>query len=71
MKHHAGDLVWVDFCGREHRGEVVRESNGWVMCRILVDAIWDYGSITARLDPESTVCVPSSRVRHADPTCTK
>lgn len=68
MKYTHGELVIVDFCGREHPGEVVRESNGWVMCRIMVDPLWDYGGISPRMDPVSTVCVSHSRVRHADPT---
>lgn len=70
MKYDPGTEVMVDFCGREHVGEVIRESNGWVMCRIVVDdPQWDYGSIGPRLDPISTVCVPHSRVRHAELTC--
>ena len=56
----------VAFGGRDHSGEVIRHSNGWVVCRIVTDPLWDYGSLSARLDPVSTVCVRETDVRHAE-----
>lgn len=64
-KFNPGDDVIVDFGGECH-GEVIRQSNGYVMAVIAVDPEADYGSVTARLDPHSTVCVPEGRVRLAD-----
>jgi len=61
-----GDEVIVKFSGKDHPGEVISHNRGWVMCRILLDPLWDYGSITARLDPEPVVCVKDVFVRHAD-----
>lgn len=58
-----GQDVTVEFCGRDHVGEVLRHSGSWVMCRILIDPAWDYGSVGARLDPQPIVCVPAKRVR--------
>lgn len=55
----------VDVKGREHPGEVLEQRSGYVMCRIIIDPLWDYGR-TTWLDPEPTVCVPLARVRHAD-----
>lgn len=58
MTFKRGDDVSVAFSGRRHRGEVLSHHNGWVMCHIRIDdPLWDYGSISARLDPTSTVCV--------------
>jgi hypothetical protein len=67
-KFKTGELVTVRFQGRTHRGEVfaVSKTAGYVMCRIIRDPLWDYGSINARLDPEPTVCVKESDVQHAD-----
>jgi hypothetical protein len=50
----------------EHRAEVVRHSNGWVLAVIAIDPLWDYGRQGARLVPHSTVCVPEKRVKHAE-----
>lgn len=67
-KFKNGELVTVRFQGRNHPGEVIAVSKrtGYVMCRVIRDPLWDYGSINARLDPEPTVCVKESDVRHAD-----
>jgi hypothetical protein len=67
-KFKTGQVVVVRFQGRKHQGEVIAVSKrtGYVMCRIIRDPLWDYGSINARLDPEPTVCVKDSDVRHAD-----
>lgn len=66
MKYGKGDDVIVEFGGLEHQGEVISHSAGYVMVRILADPAADYGSITPRLDPEPTVCVKDTKVRHAD-----
>ena len=65
-KFSVGDDVVVDFAGIQHQGEVIEQRrSGYVMVRIiLADPAWDYGSIGARLDPESTVCVKLTNVRH-------
>lgn len=65
MIYSSGDDVVVEFEGREHSGEVVRHTGGYVMCLIDIDPEWDYGSLSARLDPRSTVCVRESNVRRA------
>jgi hypothetical protein len=65
VKFNAGEDVMVDFAGIEHQGEVINQRSGYVMVRIILsDPAWDYGSIGARLDPEPTVCVKETHVRH-------
>lgn len=61
-----GDDVIVDFGGLDHPGEVISQSSGYVMVRILAEPTADYGSISSMLDPEPTVAVKESKVRHAD-----
>lgn len=63
---HPGDDVVVAFEGIEHAAEVIGTSvhSGYVMCRIAVDPLGDYGSISARLSPQSIVCVQPGAVRH-------
>lgn len=68
MTFQRGEDVIVEFDGQEHQGEVVRQSHGYVMCQIIIDPLWDYGSQSPRLDPISTVMVPEKNVRHADQT---
>lgn len=63
-KFRPGDDVIVTFDGQESPGEVIRADHGWVMCNILVDPQDDYGNITARMAPQSTVCVKEVDVRH-------
>ena len=65
-KFAAGSDVIVDFEGRDHKGEVLHHSNGWVLAVLAIDPMWDYGSQSSRLNPHSTVCVPEKRVRHTD-----
>jgi hypothetical protein len=65
-KFKRGDDVLVDFGGLVHRGEVISQSAGYVMARILSDPVWDYGNMSPRLDPEPTVCVKETRVRKAE-----
>ena len=65
MTFNAGDDVLVDFDGIEHPGEVLWQSRGWVVCVVQIDPDADYGRITPRLAPRSTVCVQEKRVRHA------
>lgn len=64
-KYQPGEDVIVQFDGQEHQGEVIRQSRGFVMCQIIIDPSWDYGSQGPRLDPVSTVLVPEKNVRHA------
>ncbi|OHU51492.1 hypothetical protein BKG82_23125 [Mycobacteroides chelonae] len=61
-----GDDVIVDFEGLEHNGHVERADSGWILCTIETDWAYDYGSITARMGPHQTVCVPQARVRLRD-----
>ena len=65
-KFSAGDDVIVDFGGLEHVGEVIHQSSGYVMVRITSDPVADYGSISSMIDPQPTVAVKESKVRHAD-----
>ena len=58
-----GDAVRVEFMDVDCEGIVLRHSSGYVMAQVLIpDVEVDFGSITARLDPRPTVCVPESRV---------
>jgi len=59
-----GDDVVVNFDGVESRGEVLRVSNGYVLCNIDIDPEGDYGQLTSRLATRSTVCVKESNVRY-------
>lgn len=67
MKFNRGDDVLVDFGGLEHKGEVISQSAGYVMARILADPTADYGDVTPRLDPQPTVCVKETKVRLVSP----
>ena len=59
--------VIVEFDGLEHRGIVEQKmGKGWVRCKIRIDPLADYGSITARMGVTSVVCVREQDVRHAD-----
>lgn len=62
----SGDDVIVDFGGLDHQGEVISQSSGYVMVRILADPTADYGGISSMLDPQPTVAVKESKVRHAN-----
>ena len=64
-KLHPGEDIYVQFKGLEHRAEVIDHRSGYVMCRIQIDPTWDYGK-TDWVDPEPTVCVKESHVRHAE-----
>lgn len=63
-RFNTGDDVIVTFDGQDSPGEVLRASSGWVMCTIVVDPEYDYGNISARMAPQSTVCVKEVNVRH-------
>lgn len=58
-----GDDVWVDFEGLEHAGTIEKIDHGWARCKIITDPEWDYGSITARIAPYTTVAVQTTRIR--------
>jgi hypothetical protein len=66
-KFKPGDDVIVELKGRDHQGEVIEQRGGYVMCRVHIDPVWDYGS-TSWVDPEQTVCRPESSVRHKGDT---
>jgi hypothetical protein len=60
-----GDAVIVEFQGVECEGIVIRQSSitGFVMARIAIpDVEVDFGSISPRMDPQPTVCVPECKV---------
>jgi hypothetical protein len=63
--YQPGDDVVVTFDGVEHAGEVERVENGFIRCRISIETVSDYGNITPRLAPQSTVCVRRDHVRPA------
>ena len=65
-KFSEGDDIIIDFKGVEGPGEVIRESNGWVMALVHIDPETDWGQVGPQLDPRSTVCVPEKRVKHAE-----
>lgn len=68
-RYQPGDDIIVEFHGNEFPGEVVRHSthSGYVMAVITItDPELDLGSISARLDPQPTVCVPEAKIRPAD-----
>ena len=65
-KFQPGDDVIIDFKGVDVPGEVMRQSNGWVMAVVTIDPEADWGSEGPRLDPQSTICVPDGRVRHTE-----
>lgn len=66
-RHLPGDDVIVTFEDREARGVVLTHLRGYVMATIEIDPEYDYGSITARMAPHSTVCVREGDVRLATP----
>ena len=61
-----GDDVIVSYDGEDCPGEVINYTNGWVLARVLIDPVTDYGSVTDRLSPISNVMVRESEVRLAD-----
>ena len=65
-KFQPGDDVIIDFKGVDVPGEVMRQSNGWVMALVHIDPETDWGQVGPQLDPRSTVCVPEKRVKHAE-----
>lgn len=69
--YQPGQDITVLFDGIEHRGELEKIENGWYHCRIIIDPAGDYGSITARLAPQSTVCVRADCVRPCASTVTE
>lgn len=63
MNYQPGQDITVTFDGIDHQGELEKIENGWYHCRITVDPCGDYGSITARLAPQSTVCVRAESIK--------
>lgn len=65
-RYQRGDQVIVEFMGVDCEGEVLRHTSGYVMAQVIIpDVELDFGSISPRLDPQPTVCVPEARVRAA------
>ena len=65
-RYRPGDDVVVTFQGIEMRGTVISQgpASGYVMAVVInPDPEIDLGSITARFDPQPTVCVPVNKVR--------
>jgi hypothetical protein len=61
-----GDDVLVDFAGTDDwwPGEILSvEKSGYVLCRVHVDPLHDFGRAGARVMPEQTVAVRSNRIR--------
>lgn len=63
-----GDDVVVRFAGRDHVGKVISEQNGWILCRIHIDPLWNYGSLNDRLGEISIVCVRAVFVKKCQST---
>ena len=55
--------VIVTFDDLTHHGHIEKIEGGWIYCRILIGSADDYGSITPRLSPHTTVCVRESSVQ--------
>lgn len=69
MSYKVGDDVIVEFKGHRTTGEVVEtyKTSGYILCRIHIDPMWDYGETSADLDPEPFVCIRENRVHPAAP----
>jgi len=65
VKFEPGEDIVVDFDGVHVPGEVIRQSNGWVMATVDLDPEIEW-TLGARLHRRSTVCVPETRVSHAE-----
>ena len=57
------DTVTVTFDGHDHPGTIEHIARGWVHARITIDPELDYGAITPRLAPQTTVCVRDTHIR--------
>jgi hypothetical protein len=61
-----GTDVLVDFDGGTFVGEIVKaEHGGYVLAKIHVDPLHDFGRASARIDPEQVVAVRSGHVKAA------
>lgn len=55
--------VWVELDGHTHVGVVVKdEGSGWVLCDVLTDPEFDYGTPSARVMPVQTVMARTTNV---------
>lgn len=61
--YQPGQDITVTFDGIDHNAEIEKVENGWYHCRITIDPAGDYGSITPRLAPQSTVCVRANNIK--------
>ena len=55
--------VTVTSDGHDHPGTIEHTARGWVHARITIDPELDYGAITPRLAPQTTVCVRDTHIR--------
>lgn len=69
-KYQPGQDVVIEFDGIKHRGVIINHRGGYCMATMEVDALADYGGVSAMLDPQQTVCVPERHVAvpDTDPT---
>lgn len=63
MTYKPGTDVIVTFDGQESPGVVLNHLRGYVMAQMEPDPEWDYGYLSSRLAPRSTVCVQERYVR--------
>jgi hypothetical protein len=62
MKFRPGQDVIIEFDETMLRGEILSQTGDWVMASVWMDMAADYGGLTERVAPRSTVCVKSSMV---------
>ncbi len=58
-----GDDVTVHYEDADHNGVIISTHHGWTLTRITIDPTWDYGSVTARLVPQSLVMTRDEHVK--------
>lgn len=63
INYQPGQDITVTFDGIDHPAEIEKIEHGWYHCRITIDPTGDYGSITPRLAPQSTVCVRANHIK--------
>lgn len=61
-----GEDVVVTFDGEECPGEVLDVRNGWILAKVLIDPIADWGRQGRDLPPMAQVMVRERDVRPAD-----
>lgn len=66
MTYLTGTDVIIEFMDDHIPGVVISHLRGWVLATVAIDPLYDYGALSARLDPHSTVCVKERFVRSAE-----